>query len=82
MFNNLTHLQMDKETWKGNKLAYTNQWTSAEGLKWKTECGTPATGRDGCRSYILTTVWVASTTGANSFVQDNRWVLNNMLSFS
>lgn len=82
VFNNLTYLPMEKETWKGNKLAYTNEWNSAEGRKWKTECGTPATGRDGCRSYILTTVWVASTTGSISFVQDNRWVLNNMLSFS
>ncbi len=82
VFNNLTYLPMDKETWKGNKLASTNEWTTAEGRKWRTECGTPATGRDGCRSYLLTTVWEASSAGSNSFVQENRWVLNNMLSFN
>ncbi|MEO7588068.1 MAG: immunoglobulin domain-containing protein, partial [Arachnia sp.] len=51
-FNNLTYLPSPKAAWKGNRLAETGTWTAADGRQWRTECGTPATGRNGCRSYI------------------------------
>ncbi len=82
MSNNLTYLPMNQKTWKGNKLAHTNEWTSTDGRKWRTECGTPLTGSKGCRSYIWTSVFVATSPGAHTFRGKEQWVLNNMLSFT
>ena len=81
-FNNLTYLPMDRDTWKGNKLAFTNEWTATDGRKWKTECDTAETGRNGCRSFIWSTVYEATSPGARTFHQVNKWVFNNIVMFS
>lgn len=45
-FNNLTHLPSARSLWKNNPLSYTNKFIAADGRKWRTECDTPATGRN------------------------------------
>lgn len=55
-FNNLTYLPAKRALWKGNPLAGTGTWTAADGRRWRTECGTAATGRDACRSYASASV--------------------------
>lgn len=50
-FNNLTYLPSPKSAWAGNRLAVNGTWTADDGRAWRTECGTPQTGRDGCRSW-------------------------------
>ncbi len=81
-FNNLTYLPMARETWQGNKLAFTNEWTATDGRKWKTECDTAQTGSNGCRSYTWSTVYEATSPGARTFRQVNKWVFNNIVMFS
>ncbi len=81
-FNNLTYLPMDRETWKGNKLAYTNEWTATDGRKWKTECDTAETGRNGCRSFTWSTVYEATSPGAATFHRVDKWVFNNIVMFN
>ena len=82
-FNNLTYLPyMTRQQWSANPLAIPGEWTS-QGRRWKTECDTPATGGNGCRSYIWTR-YVASTKGADG-VWNHRsvegWVFNNIVRF-
>lgn len=60
-FNNLTYLPfMERDEWKGNPLGETGAWTAAGGRQWRTECDTAATGRNGCCSYTMTTVYSAT----------------------
>ncbi|WP_052460232.1 GH92 family glycosyl hydrolase [Tessaracoccus massiliensis] len=83
-FNNLTYLPyMTRAEWKGNPLGHTNSWTSTEGRSWRTECDTPATGRDGCRSYILADYVSASQApdGTWSYAWERGWLFNNMVRF-
>ncbi|WP_233120828.1 hypothetical protein [Tessaracoccus sp. ZS01] len=84
-FNNLTYLPfMAREAWAGNPLGHTAAWTAADGRKWRTECDTAATGRGGCRSYTMTTVYRATpkASGGYSFSQSNEWVFNNIVMFT
>ncbi|MFD0867371.1 transglycosylase family protein, partial [Tessaracoccus lubricantis] len=46
---------------------------------WRTECDTAATGRNGCRSYALTSV-TAQDGGA--FVTEDQWLFNNIVQFA
>ncbi|MHA7860895.1 Ig-like domain-containing protein [Tessaracoccus sp. Y36] len=84
-FNNLTYLPfMTKEAWGANPLANAGEWTAtSDGRRWRTECGTPATGRDGCRSYASVTVYKATAKpgGGYVFSQNNEWVVNNIVMF-
>src|SRR5690606_32586815 len=56
-FNNLTYLPSDRGLWADNPLGRETAWTAADGRRWYTECDTATTGRNGCRSYIWTSVW-------------------------
>ncbi|WP_255436511.1 N,N-dimethylformamidase beta subunit family domain-containing protein [Tessaracoccus sp. MC1756] len=83
-FNNLTYLPfMTREAWATNPLANTGSWTATDGRRWRTECDTPSTGRNGCRSYALVTVYTATprASGGYRFSQDNAWVFNNIVLF-
>ncbi|WP_158600525.1 alpha/beta hydrolase domain-containing protein [Tessaracoccus antarcticus] len=55
-FNNLTYLPSKKSAWAGNPLGRPGSWTAADGRQWRTECNTPATGGNGCRSYATAKV--------------------------
>ncbi|NHB85267.1 hypothetical protein G7085_13195 [Tessaracoccus sp. HDW20] len=84
VFNNLTYLPyMLRGQWAANNLGYTNQWTAADGRRWKTECDTTNTGGNGCRSYAMTTVVSATPKrgGGYTFSQSNQWVFNNIVMF-
>ncbi|WP_255433575.1 N,N-dimethylformamidase beta subunit family domain-containing protein [Tessaracoccus sp. MC1865] len=83
-FNNLTYLPfMTREAWGANPLANTGSWTATDGRRWRTECDTANTGRNGCRSYALVTVYTATprASGGYRFSQDNAWVFNNIVLF-
>lgn len=78
-FNNLTYLPAPRAAWGNNPLANDGSWTAADGRKWRTECDTPATGSDGCRSYVMARMVVAQ--GSGHVVKDVE-VLNNIIQFS
>lgn len=83
VFNNLTYQpRMTRAQWAGNPLASTGEWTS-NGRRWRTECDTAATGGNGCRSYLWTTMVKASKNadGTWRFSQTNGWVVNNIVRF-
>ncbi|GAB3816866.1 hypothetical protein GCM10028820_16850 [Tessaracoccus terricola] len=66
-FNNLTYLpHLTRAQWGSNPLANPGEFTS-DSRRWRTECDTPATGRNGCRSFI----WGEGT----------GWVFNNIVRF-
>ena len=65
-FNNLTYLGAPRVAWTNNPLGHTGRWMSS-GRQWKTDCDTPVTGRNGCRTYI----W-----------SGGQWRMNNMVRFS
>ncbi|GAB3812183.1 hypothetical protein GCM10028820_04680 [Tessaracoccus terricola] len=84
VFNNLTYLpHMTRAQWANNPLGVAGEWTAADGRRWKTECDTAQTGRDGCRSWAWSSI-VASTQGADG-VWSHRvtedWVFNNITRF-
>ncbi|WP_052459735.1 transglycosylase family protein [Tessaracoccus massiliensis] len=79
VFNNMTYLPSARGAWKGNPLATNRTWTAEDGRQWRTECDTAATGRNGCRTYALTTV-VAHDDG--KFVSENQWQFNNIVQFT
>ncbi len=83
-FNNLTYLPAPKSVWKGNPLAETLTWTTADGRHWETKCNTPETGRNGCRSYIQAKVVanLAKPGQPVSYGWTTRWEFNNMVQFS
>lgn len=81
-FNNLTYLpQPNKQLWRDNPLARTTSWTAEDGRQWRTECGTPETGRDGCRSWVSARIIVATPNGRGgySYSWQQRWVFNNIV---
>ncbi len=83
MFNNLTYLPSKRALWESNPLGNTGEWTATDGRKWRTQCDTPATGRNGCRSEALTTVIEATRTSTGTtYRQTDKWVLNNIVRFS
>lgn len=88
VFNNLTYKPSPREQWKGNPLAANGvvegklSWTSTEGRQWKTECDTAETGRNGCRSYIMSKDIVVKTMTPRTYERVDRWVFNNIVQFS
>ncbi|GAB3816781.1 hypothetical protein GCM10028820_16620 [Tessaracoccus terricola] len=64
--NNITYLPVPRSWWGDNPLANNTRWTDDAGRKWRTECDTAVTGRNGCRSYTM---------------QSGKWVFNNMVRF-
>ena len=84
-FNNLTYVQSKRALWAGNPLGNNNKgWTAKDGRKWKTECDTAVTGKNGCRSYVLSTVAVgtAKSSGGYRYSTKRDWVFNNIVVFS
>ncbi len=84
VFNNLTYLPyMKREQWATNPLGFAGMWTAADGRKWRTECDTPETGRNGCRSSIWSQDVVAQprSGGGWSYTMEFRWVFNNIVRF-
>lgn len=85
VFNNLTYKASPRSLYAGNPLGNLGGWTSADGRQWNTDCDSAATGRNGCRSYILARVIVADTPepGASwTYHWETKWVMNNMVRFS
>lgn len=82
VFNNLTYKPSPRSSWKGNPLGETGEWTTADGRQWRTECDTATTGRNGCRTYLLTTVYAVKTMTPRTYEQRNDWVFNNMVQFT
>lgn len=64
-FNNLTYLSSPRSLWRTNPLAIPGDH-HLSGRLWRTECDTPRTGRNGCRSYL----W-----------DGHRFVFNNLVRF-
>ncbi len=81
-FNNLTYLPSSRSLWKNNNLGKNANWT-VDGRRWRTECDTAVTGRNGCRSYIWGTVVVSTETSSGyRYSTANQWIFNNMVHFS
>ena len=78
-FNNLTYVAAPRSVWKGNKLAYDNEWTATDGRQWRTECETAQTGRNGCRSWVKADKIEYTGSG---YRQVHKWVFNNIVRFS
>nr|WP_255622168.1 pullulanase-type alpha-1,6-glucosidase [Tessaracoccus sp. OS52] len=83
-FNNLTYLPMMKrEQWASNPLGFTGEWRATDGRRWRTECDTAVSGRNGCRSYV----WAGFVTsridsaGNRIFFRDQNWLFNNIVRF-
>lgn len=51
VFNNLTYKPSPRSLWVKNPLGKNISWKASDGSKWRTECDTAKTGRNGCRSY-------------------------------
>lgn len=85
VFNNLTYKPSPRSVWRGNplggngKVGPLNTTWSSDGRQWRTECDTPATGRGGCRAYIMATVIEADPSGYRAV---NKWLFNNIVRFS
>lgn len=83
VFNNLTYLASPRNLWKNNPLGFTGSWTATDGRKWRTECDTPATGRNGCRSYAeVKVIGVVPKGKGYAYQWSTTWVLNNIVRFS
>ncbi len=81
VFNNLTYLPSPRGQWSGNPLA-THGTHTIDGRQWRTECDTPATGRNGCRSYILARVVAVVGTNPTRYAWTSQWTFNNIVQFS
>lgn len=83
-FNNLTYLASPRSLWTGNKLAHTNAWTGSDGRRWRTECDTPVTGNNGCRTWTRSRVVQAKpvTAGGYAYSIESVEVFNNIVRFS
>lgn len=82
VFNNLTYLPSARSQWAGNPLAISGEHTLSE-RRWLTECDTPRTGANACRSYIWTN-YITSAQTPNGWVHSptSGWVFNNIVKFS
>ena len=82
--NNLTYLPSPRSVWKGNPLGNPGSWTDASGRQWRTECDTPTTGRNGCRSYLRADLLTEVKVGGKTTFQwvRGKWVFNNIVMFS
>lgn len=82
-FNNLTYVASPRKLWATNPLGHTGSWTAADGRKWRTECDTPATGHNGCRSYIVASVIESYKQGGTwHYRWTSKWIFNDMVRFS
>ncbi|MEO7588895.1 MAG: D-glucuronyl C5-epimerase family protein, partial [Arachnia sp.] len=79
-FNNLTYKESPRGQWSGNPLATPGEHT-LDGRSWKTECDTPTTGRNGCRSWIRASVVDVVSTNPARHGWKSMWVFNNMVRF-
>ncbi len=80
-FNNLTYKESPRSLWTGNPLARTGKFTS-NGRQWRTECDTPVSGRNGCRSYIVSDVVQATKKGSSyTYTMVRKEVFNNIVLF-
>lgn len=84
VFNNLTYLPSPRSVWKGNPLGYTNTWTAENGREWRTECDTPVSGGNGCRSYVssMKVEERRAPNGKVTYTVVTRMVFNNIVMFS
>ncbi len=84
VFNNLTYLPSPRTAWKENPLGHDGSWTAVDGRRWRTECDTPVTGGNGCRSWIEARVAERTLTPAGTWRYSvaTRWVFNNIVLFS
>ena len=88
-FNNLTYAPSERSIWSKNLLGgfgrpgYQGDVTSA-GRQWRVKCDTAVSGRNGCRTYILTNVVTAtpSASGGYTFTAKPDYVFNNIVRFS
>ena len=88
-FNNLTYAPSERSIWSKNLLGgfgrpdYQGDVTSA-GRQWRVECDTAVSGRNGCRTYILTNVVTATprASGGYTFTAKPDYVFNNIVRFS
>lgn len=82
-FNNLTYKMSPRSVWAGNPLGMAGEWVSDDGRSWYTECDTAQTGRNGCRSYILATLFSAERNewGLYEVEAEHKWVFNNIVRF-
>ncbi|GAB3818310.1 hypothetical protein GCM10028820_20380 [Tessaracoccus terricola] len=80
VFNNLTYLPSAKSLWGANPLGVVGEWTAEDGRNWRTECNTPTTGGNGCRSYVQSKVIEVNPAGG--FRWTTKWVFNNIVRFS
>ncbi|TRY18128.1 hypothetical protein FOJ82_08705 [Tessaracoccus rhinocerotis] len=83
-FNNLTYTPSPRSLWARNPLGNTGEWTADDGRKWRTECDTPTTGKNGCRSYVFARVADATPKpgGGYTYTVESMWVFNNIVKFS
>ncbi|MDO5735586.1 MAG: pullulanase-type alpha-1,6-glucosidase [Propionibacteriaceae bacterium] len=83
-FNNMTYLPyMKRSQWVGNPLGQAGEWTATDGRKWRTECDTPVTGGNGCRSWAWAG-FIASkfdAKGNRVYYGTSGWVFNNIVRF-
>nr|WP_255622160.1 M14 family zinc carboxypeptidase [Tessaracoccus sp. OS52] len=79
VFNNLTYLASPRKNWSGNPLAENREWTADDGRRWRTECDTAETGRNGCRTWAEASVVARQGHG---FVQETKLVFNNIVLFA
>ncbi|MBB1484159.1 CAP domain-containing protein [Tessaracoccus sp. MC1865] len=81
-FNNLTYQPSARSLWAGNPLATKGDHVIS-GRKWRTDCDSAATGRNGCRSYIQTPVVTATAKagGGYTFTSKVDYVFNNIVRF-
>ena len=81
-FNNLTYKESPRTLWKNNPLGNKGSYT-IDGRKWRTECDTPKTGGNGCRSFIVTTVVEATKSGKGyTYKAVTKEVFNNIVMFT
>lgn len=90
VFNNLTYTAGPRTLWKSNPLGANGvvggkvSWTADDGRKWRTECDTENTGRNGCRSWIVARVIESYKTsgGATAYRWVSKEIFNNMVRFT
>ncbi|MCC2592772.1 hypothetical protein LKO27_04990 [Tessaracoccus sp. OS52] len=76
VFNNLTYLTSPRSTWETWNPLVTPGEHTINGRKWRTQCDTPWTGRNGCRSEIWATI---AGVKDGKFQNLNQWVFNNIV---
>jgi|GEM_PF-2863136 len=95
VFNNLTYTEAPRSLWYGNPLGDVRQgtavagggmsyrWTDDKGRRWRTDCDTDVTGRNGCRTYVTATVIKTGTSagGEPYYYRVTQEVFNNMVRF-